>query len=131
MRFKFRLTLCLIAILAAAPALAQERPDAMSVPPSGVLGITDNGMLTPEFWIKQSAEPDRVRGVHAEEPGDDADRRGGQHAADGPPDQLASGHRGAPPACAPVQEARSASIASRAPSTSAVVTGPSPKRARR
>lgn len=60
MRFKSRLTLYLIAILAAAPALAQERPDAMSVPPSGVLGITDNAMLTPEFWIKQSAEPDRV-----------------------------------------------------------------------
>jgi cell wall-associated NlpC family hydrolase len=58
-----RLTLCLLAALAAlaaAPVLADKGPDAVPVPPSGVLGISNNAMLGPDFWIKQLTQPDRV-----------------------------------------------------------------------
>ncbi|AIF46782.1 SH3 domain-containing protein [Dyella japonica] len=55
-----RLTLCLIAALAAAPVLADKGPDPVPVPPSGVIGISNNAMLGPDFWIKQSAQPGRV-----------------------------------------------------------------------
>jgi cell wall-associated NlpC family hydrolase len=55
-----RLTLCLLAALSAAPVFADKGPDAVPVPPSGVLGISNNAMLGPEFWIKQLAQPDRV-----------------------------------------------------------------------
>lgn len=60
MRLMPRLTLCLLAALAAAPVLADQRPDPVPVPPSGVLGISNNAMLGPDFWIKQLAQPDHV-----------------------------------------------------------------------
>ncbi|WP_109123907.1 SH3 domain-containing protein [Dyella sp. C11] len=55
-----RLTLCLWVALAANPVFAEKGPDAVPVPPSGVLGISNNVMLAPDFWIRQSAQPDRV-----------------------------------------------------------------------
>ncbi|WP_130619832.1 SH3 domain-containing protein [Dyella amyloliquefaciens] len=60
MRFKPSLAFVFAASLAAAPAIAGKGPDAVPVPPSGVIGISNNAMLTPEFWIKQLAQPDRV-----------------------------------------------------------------------
>jgi len=60
MRFVPRLSFCLMAALAAAPVLADKGPDLVPVPPSGVIGITNNAMLGPDFWIKQSTQPDRV-----------------------------------------------------------------------
>jgi cell wall-associated NlpC family hydrolase len=60
MRLLPTLTLCLMAALAATPALADKGPDAVPVPPSGVIGIANNAMLAPDFWIKQSAQSDRV-----------------------------------------------------------------------
>ena len=48
------------ASLAAAPAMADKGPDAVPVPPSGVIGVSNNAMLAPDFWIKQLAQPDRV-----------------------------------------------------------------------
>ena len=60
MRFSLRLALVLALAAPAAPALADKGPDALPVPPSGVIGIANDAMLTPEFWVKQSAQPDRV-----------------------------------------------------------------------
>jgi cell wall-associated NlpC family hydrolase len=60
MRFVSRLTWCLVAALAALPVLADKGPDAVPVPPSGVIGVSNNAMLHPDFWIKQLAQPDRV-----------------------------------------------------------------------
>jgi cell wall-associated NlpC family hydrolase len=60
MRSMTRLSLCLIAALAAAPVLADKTPDAVPAPPSGVLGMTNNAMLGADFWIKQSTQADRV-----------------------------------------------------------------------
>jgi cell wall-associated NlpC family hydrolase len=60
MRLLPRLTLCLLAALTTAPVLADQGPDSVPVPPSGVLGISNNAMLGPDFWIKLSAQPDRV-----------------------------------------------------------------------
>ncbi len=55
-----RLTLCLMLAIAAAPALADKVPTTLPVPPSGIIGIANNAMLAPDFWIRQSAQPDRV-----------------------------------------------------------------------
>ncbi|PXV59576.1 NlpC/P60 family protein [Dyella jiangningensis] len=55
-----RLTLCLMLAIAAAPALADKAPTTLPVPPSGIIGIANNAMLAPDFWIRQSAQPDRV-----------------------------------------------------------------------
>lgn len=55
-----RLTLCLMLAIAAAPALADKAPTTLPVPPSGVIGIANNAMLGPDFWIRQSAQPDRI-----------------------------------------------------------------------
>ncbi|WP_239952145.1 SH3 domain-containing protein [Dyella terrae] len=55
-----RLTFCLIAALAAAPSFADKGPAAVLVPPSGVIGIANNAMLGPDFWIKQSTQSDQV-----------------------------------------------------------------------
>ncbi|MDR3447253.1 MULTISPECIES: SH3 domain-containing protein [unclassified Dyella] len=55
-----RLTFCLIAALAAAPTFADKGVAAALVPPSGVIGIANNAMLGPDFWIKQSTQPDQV-----------------------------------------------------------------------
>ena len=60
MRFSLRLALVLALAAPAAAALADKGPDALPVPPSGVIGIANDAMLTPEFWVKQSAQPDRV-----------------------------------------------------------------------
>ncbi len=52
--------LCLAVSSLAVPALADQRPSPVPVPPSGVIGVSNNAMLTPEFWIKQLAKPDQV-----------------------------------------------------------------------
>ena len=44
---------------AGAPSQAREANDALTVPPSGVLGVGE-AQLTPAFWIGLQAEPDRV-----------------------------------------------------------------------
>ncbi|MDW2980256.1 SH3 domain-containing protein [Rhodanobacter sp. KK11] len=44
---------------AGAPLQAREANDALTVPPSGVLGVGE-AQLTPAFWIGLQAEPDRV-----------------------------------------------------------------------
>lgn len=33
---------------------------ALDVPPSGVIGIRDDAMLTPDFWMRQLAQPDQL-----------------------------------------------------------------------
>lgn len=55
-----RLAFCIAVALSATSALADKGPDAVPVPPSGVIGISNNAMLTPDFWVKQLAQPDRV-----------------------------------------------------------------------
>lgn len=60
MRSMPRLTFCLIAALAVAPTFADTGAAAVLVPPSGVIGIANNAMLGPDFWIKQSTQPDQV-----------------------------------------------------------------------
>lgn len=45
--------------LAGAPLQAREANDALTVPPSGVLGVGE-AQLTPAFWVGLQAEPDRV-----------------------------------------------------------------------
>ncbi|WP_430391429.1 SH3 domain-containing protein [Dyella sp. 20L07] len=52
--------LCLVVTFTAGPALAEKGPDAIPVPPSGVIGVSNNAMLTPDFWIKQLAQPDQA-----------------------------------------------------------------------
>jgi cell wall-associated NlpC family hydrolase len=49
---------------AGAPLQAREANDALTVPPSGVLGVGE-AQLTPAFWIGLQAEPDRVILDHA------------------------------------------------------------------
>lgn len=44
---------------AGAPLQAREANDALTVPPSGVLGVGE-AQLTPAYWIGLQAEPDRV-----------------------------------------------------------------------
>jgi len=44
---------------AGAPLQAREANDALTVPPSGVLGVGE-AQLTPAFWIGLLHEPDRV-----------------------------------------------------------------------
>ncbi|MGB5937875.1 MAG: SH3 domain-containing protein [Rhodanobacter sp.] len=44
---------------AGAPLQAREANDALTVPPSGVLGVGE-AQLTPAFWIGLQADPDRV-----------------------------------------------------------------------
>lgn len=60
MRFTPRLSFCLVAALAAAPVLADKGPDPVPVPPSGIIGIVNNAMLGPDFWIRQSTQPEHV-----------------------------------------------------------------------
>ncbi|HET6551910.1 MAG TPA: SH3 domain-containing protein [Dyella sp.] len=60
MKLISRLAFCIATALAAAPVLADKGPDAVPVPPSGVIGISNNAMLTPDFWVKQLAQPDKV-----------------------------------------------------------------------
>jgi cell wall-associated NlpC family hydrolase len=45
--------------LAAAPSQAREANEALTVPPSGVLGVGE-AQLTPAFWVGLQAQPDRV-----------------------------------------------------------------------
>ncbi|MGB5852970.1 MAG: SH3 domain-containing protein [Rhodanobacter sp.] len=42
-----------------APLAARDAPTALSIPPSGVLGVGE-AQLTPQFWIGLQAQPDRV-----------------------------------------------------------------------
>lgn len=60
MRFMPRLSFCLMVALAATPVLADQGTDHVPVPPSGIIGIANNVMLGPDFWIRQSTQPDRV-----------------------------------------------------------------------
>lgn len=41
-------------------SVAQASEAALIVPPSGVVGVADEAMLTPDFWIRRLAQPDRV-----------------------------------------------------------------------
>ena len=50
--------LCLVAVGGVAPVAAHQ--DSLPVPPSGVIGINDDALLTPDFWIHRLAQPDRV-----------------------------------------------------------------------
>jgi cell wall-associated NlpC family hydrolase len=52
--------LCLVAVAGVSPVAARQDAAALSVPPSGVIGINDDAMLTADFWIRQLAQPDRV-----------------------------------------------------------------------
>ena len=60
MRLLPRVALCLATALLVAPVLADKGPDAVPVPPSGVIGVSNHAMLTADFWIKQLEQPDRV-----------------------------------------------------------------------
>ncbi|MGB3270497.1 MAG: SH3 domain-containing protein [Rhodanobacter sp.] len=42
-----------------APLAARDAPTALSIPPSGVLGVGE-AQLTPQFWIGLQTQPDRV-----------------------------------------------------------------------
>jgi hypothetical protein len=44
----------------AAPVQAYHGSGQLQVPPSGVIGLDNEAMLTPDFWIQQLAQPDRV-----------------------------------------------------------------------
>ncbi|MHA6205091.1 C40 family peptidase [Dyella soli] len=46
--------------LVVAPARAGNPTDALAVPPSGVIGLDNDAMLTPAFWIGQLPQPDQV-----------------------------------------------------------------------
>ncbi|MFC4528842.1 SH3 domain-containing protein [Dyella halodurans] len=46
--------------LVAVPVHASHGGGQGQVPPSGVIGVDNEAMLTPEFWIQQLAQPDRV-----------------------------------------------------------------------
>jgi cell wall-associated NlpC family hydrolase len=52
--------LCLIAVGGVAPVAAHQDAAPLPVPASGVIGISDDAMLTADFWIRQAAQPDRV-----------------------------------------------------------------------
>jgi hypothetical protein len=45
--------------LVGAPVQARDVGDALSIPPSGVLGVGD-AQLTAAFWVGLQAQPDRV-----------------------------------------------------------------------
>lgn len=59
MRLPLLATTMLALAFAGAPLQAREANDALTVPPSGVLGVGE-AQLTPAFWIGLQAEPDRV-----------------------------------------------------------------------
>ncbi|WP_266180646.1 SH3 domain-containing protein [Dyella humicola] len=60
MRLLHAATWLLAASLVVSPARAYNGGGQLPVPPSGVIGIDSETMLTPDFWIHQLAEPDRV-----------------------------------------------------------------------
>jgi len=49
----------LLGLALAGPLAARETPAALTVPPSGVLGVGE-AQLTPAFWIGLQAQPDQV-----------------------------------------------------------------------
>lgn len=52
---------CWLAVLAVpVPALAVSAASQPDVPPSGVIGMSDEAMLAPAYWIQQLSAPDRV-----------------------------------------------------------------------
>ena len=59
MRFSLIAASVLAFAIAGAPLQAREANDALTVPPSGVLGVGE-AQLTPQFWIGLQAQPDRV-----------------------------------------------------------------------
>jgi cell wall-associated NlpC family hydrolase len=59
MRFSLLATALLSLAFAAAPTVARDAPPALTIPPSGVLGVGE-AQLTPAFWIGLQAEPDQV-----------------------------------------------------------------------
>jgi len=59
MRLPLLATTMLALAFAGAPLQAREANDALTVPPSGVLGVGE-AQLTPAFWIGLQVEPDRV-----------------------------------------------------------------------
>jgi len=60
MRLLTRAVFCALSAFVALPALADEGSETALVPPSGVIGVSNNAMLAPDFWIKQLDTPDRV-----------------------------------------------------------------------
>ncbi|WP_426701986.1 SH3 domain-containing protein [Rhodanobacter sp. Col0626] len=58
-----RLSLLVVSLLAlgfaGAPLQARDTNAALTIPPSGVMGVGD-AQLTPAFWVGQQAQPDRV-----------------------------------------------------------------------
>ena len=60
MRLLHAAALFFVAIAVASPAMAESPSNPASVPPSGVIGIDSETMLTPDFWISQLAQPDQV-----------------------------------------------------------------------
>lgn len=59
MRFSLIAASVLAFAFAGAPLQAREANDALTIPPSGVLGVGE-AQLTPQFWIGLQAQPDRV-----------------------------------------------------------------------
>jgi len=57
MRFPLLVAPLLALVLTGAPLHARDAGDALSVPPSGVLGVGE-AQLTPQFWIDRLAQPD-------------------------------------------------------------------------
>jgi len=57
MRFPLLAASLLALVLTGAPLHARDAGDALSVPPSGVLGVGE-AQLTPQFWIDRLAQPD-------------------------------------------------------------------------
>jgi cell wall-associated NlpC family hydrolase len=60
MRWFSTTALCLAAALVVAPVSAQTASAALGVPPSGVIGVGDDAMLTADYWIRKLAQPERV-----------------------------------------------------------------------
>ena len=58
MRWLLPATWSLVLGVVLMPAFAQS--PALAVPPSGVMGVTDDAMLTPEFWVQRLAQPDHA-----------------------------------------------------------------------
>ena len=56
---RYPLIVALFLVIAATPCASKEAGASLPVPPSGVIGMGD-AQLTPEFWIKQQDDPDRV-----------------------------------------------------------------------
>ncbi|CAM5545914.1 NlpC-P60 family protein OS=Rhodanobacter lindaniclasticus OX=75310 GN=B1991_08365 PE=3 SV=1 [Rhodanobacter lindaniclasticus] len=59
MRLSPLATPLLALLLVAAPLHARDTGEALSVPPSGVLGVGE-AQLTPQFWIDRLAQPDAL-----------------------------------------------------------------------